>query len=149
MNNSGFFYPSHENTVTFLRRNEKGNNWIEVERGTGRGSSAGGAYSNTRDMLNFSYALVTNRIVSSETFQNMIEIQNKGYEVTEDYGYGFIIQTYDKEKTYGHGGTAKGVNFEFRYFLNQEITFIVFSNQDNGAFDDLKRNTIKLISGNR
>lgn len=149
MNNSGFFYPSHENTVTFFRRNEKGNNWIKVERGTGRGSSAGGAYSNTRDMLNFSYALVTNRIVSSETFQNMIEIQNKGYEVTEDYGYGFIIQTYDKEKTYGHGGTAKGVNFEFRYFLNQEITFIVFSNQDNGAFDDLKRNTIKLISGNR
>ncbi|MBX7042769.1 MAG: beta-lactamase family protein [Ignavibacteria bacterium] len=149
MNNSGFFYTNHENTVTPLVRSEKDNKWITVERGTGRGSSAGGAYSNVRDMLSFSDALVTNRIVSSETFQNMIEVQNKGYEVTEDYGYGFIIQTYGKEKTYGHGGTAKGVNFEFRYFPDQEITVIVFSNQDNGAYDDLKRNTIKLISGNR
>lgn len=42
-----------------------------------------------------------------------------------------------------------GVNFEFRYFPNQDITLVVFSNQNNGAYDDLKRNTIKLISGDR
>mgnify|MGYP001401777591 CR=1 FL=1 len=149
MTNSGYFYANYPNSVTPLTRNEKGNKWIKLERGTGRGSSAGGVYSNAHDMLNFSEALRTNHIVSFETFQNMITIQNKGFDVTEDYGYGFILQTFANEKTYGHGGTAKGVNFEFRYFPIQEITLIVFSNQDNGAYDDLKRNTIKLISGER
>ncbi|MBK8946663.1 MAG: beta-lactamase family protein [Ignavibacteriae bacterium] len=149
MVNSGFFYANHPNIVTRLKRNEEGNQWIKLESGTGRGSSAGGVYSNAFDMLNFSEALRTNRIVSSVSFQKMITIHNKGYDTTENYGYGFIIQTFDNEKTYGHGGTAKGVNFEFRYFPKQEITFIVFSNQDNGAYDDLKRNTIKLISGKR
>ncbi|MFN8258809.1 MAG: serine hydrolase domain-containing protein [Bacteroidales bacterium] len=149
MTNSGYFYPNHKNTVTPLKRSEKGNNWVKAESGTGRGSSAGGAYSNARDMFSFSLALVNNQLVSFETFNNMISIKNKGFDVTEDYGYGFIIQKSGQDFTYGHGGTAKGVNFEFRYFPNQKISLIVFSNQDNGAFDDLKRNSIKLISGDR
>lgn len=149
MDRTGYFLSNCENTVTPLTRNDQGNNWVKVESGRGRGSSAGGAYSNAKDLLFFSMALQNNLIVSSETLHNMIEIKNEGFDATEEYGYGFIIQNSNNEKSFGHGGTAKGVNFEFRYFADQGITFILFSNQDNGAFDDLKRNTIKLITGIR
>jgi CubicO group peptidase (beta-lactamase class C family) len=149
MVNSGYFNHNNTNIVIPYTQTEQSDEWVKVEIGMGKGSSAGGAYSNAHDMLNFSLALVNNQLVSSETFKNMISIKNKGLDVTEDYGYGFIIQKSAQETTYGHGGTAKGVNFEFRYFPNERITLIVFCNQDNGAFDDLKRNAIKLISGER
>ncbi len=149
MVNSGYFNHNNTNIVIPYTKTKQSAEWVQVERGMGKGSSAGGAYSNVHDMLNFSLALVNNQLVSSETFNNMISIKNKGLDVTEDYGYGFIIQKSAQETTYGHGGTAKGVNFEFRYFPNERITLIVFCNQDNGAFDDLKRNAIKLISGER
>lgn len=149
MNNSGYFTSGAKNIVSPLVRSEKDDSWIEIERGKGKGSSAGGVYSNVNDMLKFSNALRKNLIVSQETLKNMISIKNNNMIVTEDYGYGFIIQKFAQELSYGHGGTAKGVNFEFRYFPNSDITFVIFSNQDNGAYDDLKRNTIKLISGER
>ncbi|MBK6913560.1 MAG: beta-lactamase family protein [Ignavibacteriales bacterium] len=149
MSNSGYFNNETNNTVSPLVRSEKGDSWIEVERVKGKGSSAGGSYSNVNDMLKFSNALKNNLIVSRETFKNMISIKNNNMVATEDYGYGFIIGKSAREISYGHGGTAKGVNFEFRYFPNSDITFVIFSNQDNGAYDDLKRNTIKLITGER
>jgi len=149
MKSSGYFNHGTEKTVAPLVRAEQSDKWIRVENEAVKGSAAGGAYSNARDMLKFSRALRNNLIVSEETFQNMVAVKNKGMDVSEDYGYGFIIEKSGPEITYGHGGTAKGVNFEFRYFPNQDITLVVFCNQDNGAYDDLKRNAIKLISGDR
>jgi CubicO group peptidase (beta-lactamase class C family) len=149
MNYSGYFNKETKNVVSPLIRSDKKDNWVEVERGKGKGSSAGGSYSNVSDMLKFSNALRSGLIVSKETLKNMISVKNNNMVATEDYGYGFIIQKFDNELSYGHGGTAKGVNFEFRYFPNSDITLVIFSNQDNGAYDDLKRNTIKLITGER
>ncbi len=149
MNNSGYFNKEAKNVVSPLIRSEGKDKWVEVERGKGKGSSAGGSFSNVSDMLKFSKALRSGLVVSIETLKNMIAVKNNNMVATEDYGYGFIIQKFDNELSYGHGGTAKGVNFEFRYFPNSDITVVIFSNQDNGAYDDLKRNTIKLITGER
>ena len=149
MTASGYFNYGSQNVAIPLTRGEKENTWVEVFRHGIRGSSAGGAYSNVSDILKFAKALKNNTLVSSQTFRNMITPKNSGLGVMEDYGYGFIIQKSAQEITYGHGGTADGVNFELRYFPNQDITLVVFSNQNNGAYDDLKRNAIKLISGDR
>lgn len=149
MSNSGYFTKETKNVVSPLIRSDKKDKWVEVERGKGKGSSAGGSYSNVSDMLKFSNALRSGLIVSKETLKNMISVKNNNMVATEDYGYGFIIQKFVQEISYGHGGTAKGVNFEFRYFPNSDITVVIFSNEDNGAYDDLKRNTIKLITGER
>lgn len=149
MNYSGYFTKETKNAVSPLIRSEEKNKWVEFERGKGKGSSAGGSFSNVSDMLKFSDALRSGSIVSKETLKNMISVKNNNMIATEDYGYGFIIQKFGDELSYGHGGTAKGVNFEFRYFPNSDITLVIFSNQDNGAYDDLKRNTIKLITGKR
>ncbi|HKQ79594.1 MAG TPA: hypothetical protein VJ810_38230 [Blastocatellia bacterium] len=47
------------------------------------------------------------------------------------------------------GGTAQGVNFEFCYFPAEDLTFVVFCNQDNDAYDDLRKNIVRLITRER
>lgn len=136
-----------KNLAIPLSRSDK-NEWIEAQHGT-RGSAAGGGYSNAHDILLFSKALKNHVIVKAETFSNMIADKTTGLKDAEGYGYGFILSKSGGQKAYGHGGTSKGVNFEFRYFPAEDITLVVFCNQDNGAYDDLKRNAIKLISGER
>jgi CubicO group peptidase (beta-lactamase class C family) len=150
MNQSGYFNYASEITAIPLARGENENEWIEAVHGI-KGSSAGGAYSNTTDILKFSDALKNNKIISEKTFQNMITAKNSGIKepMDFDYGYGFILSKSSRESGYGHGGTADGVNFEFRYFLKSDITFVIFCNQNNGAYDDLKKNSIKLITGER
>ncbi|MFI5237552.1 MAG: serine hydrolase domain-containing protein [Ignavibacteriales bacterium] len=150
MNQSGYFNHASNNTATPLARGENETDWIEAVHGI-KGSSAGGSYSNTTDILKFSSAIKNNKIISKKTFQNMITSKNSGIKepMDVDYGYGFILSKSSLELGYGHGGTADGVNFEFRYFPESDITFIMFCNQNNGAYDDLKKNTIKLITGER
>ena len=100
-------------------------------------------------MLLFSQGLKTNAFVSPESLRNMVSNKTAGLKDPFPYGYGFIPQKNGNEISYGHGGIARGINLEFRYFPGPDITLVVFSNQDNGAFDDLKKNMIKLITGER
>jgi len=150
MSSSGYFNHASENTAIPLARGENENDWIEAVHGI-KGSSAGGAYSNTTDMFKFSNALKNNVVVSEKTFKNMITSKNYGIKeaMDFDYGYGFILSKSAQKISYGHGGTTGGINFEFQYFPGLDITLIIFCNQNNGAYDDLKKNFIKLITGER
>lgn len=149
MDATGYLDYDSKLTANGLKKNQSRESWIEARHGM-RGSSAGGAYSNVRDFLKFSRALKSNTFVSSKTFLEMVKPPSFGNSSSETYGYGFIIRkSRDGVVSYGHGGIADGVNFEFRYFPSSDITLVVFSNQNNGAYDDLRRNATKLISGER
>lgn len=148
MRNSGYHSFRDVGIAHFLVRSEDKNQWKEHQGGP-RGSAAGGAVSNGLDFIKFSKALKDNILISKTSLDILTTIHNQPFHEPEGYGYGFIPQEYEGILSYGHGGTSKGVNFEFRYFPTLDITFVIFSNQDNGAFDDLKRNTIKLITGTR
>jgi CubicO group peptidase (beta-lactamase class C family) len=150
MSSSGYFNYGSESTAIPLSRGQNENEWVEAVHGI-RGSSAGGAYSNSTDILKFSMALKHNKIVSEKTFTNMLLVKNTNVKESAnfDYGYGFEIIKSEQAISYGHGGIADGVNFEFRYFPDSDITLVVFCNQNNGAYDDLKKNAIKLITGER
>lgn len=128
---------------------DDGGPWRAVSFGRGRGSAAGGAFTTPRDALRFSRALVSERIVSRETLADMTRPHSpSGSQLT--YGLGFVLErSADGVPSFGHGGIASGVNFEFRYFPTSDTTLALFSNQDNGAYDDLERNTIRLITGER
>jgi CubicO group peptidase (beta-lactamase class C family) len=115
----------------------------------GIGSSAGGAWSTVRDMLRFSRGLRAGTLVSKEMLDRMTTSKTGGLGEGEPYGYGFQIHQYGQARAYGHGGTAPGVNFDFKYFPREDVTFVIMSNQDNGAYDDLRKNAVKLISGQR
>ncbi|MEZ4941966.1 MAG: serine hydrolase domain-containing protein [Saprospiraceae bacterium] len=151
MVNSGYFDYSRDSlplATPYVRK--EGGGWLpNRQRRFKRGSPAGGCYSNATDMLKFCNALKSNKLVNSESLKLMTTDWTTGVRDAQPYGLGLILETYAQELSYGHGGTAGGVNFEFRYFPRLDIALIVFNNQNNGAYDDLKRNALKLISGAR
>jgi CubicO group peptidase (beta-lactamase class C family) len=125
-----------------------GESWVVADQNL-RGSSAGGGYSTTRDMLKFARGLVAGKILSKENLSAMLASKTRGLAEASDYGYGFILSSESNVPSYGHGGIAAGVNFEFRYFPQRDLMFVIFCNQNNGAYDDLRKNIIKLITGAR
>ncbi len=116
-----------------------------------RGTSAGGGFSTCADMLRFARGLVAGRIVSRETLAAMTRPQPPfDPDDPQAYGLGFLLDARGgRVRSFGHGGIARGVNFELRYFPDQDVTLIAFCNQDNGAYDDLRRNLEKLVTGDR
>jgi CubicO group peptidase (beta-lactamase class C family) len=116
---------------------------------SGRGSSAGGGYSTCRDMLKFARGLVSGRLVSRETLAWMTASSPVGEPGEFDCGYGFLLEREGGVRSFGHGGIASGVNFELRHYPDLDLTFVAFSNQDNGAYDDLRRNVQRLVTGAR
>jgi CubicO group peptidase (beta-lactamase class C family) len=119
--------------------------------GPGRrtGTSTGGGYSTPRDMLRFARALLGGRVVDSATLRTMVEDKPATNADAEEYGYGFIPHRGGGTTSFGHGGMAPGINFELRMFPRDDATVIVFSNQDNGAYDDLVKVLVRLVSGER
>lgn len=126
----------------------EGASWVVTDQNL-RGSSAGGGYSTTRDMLKFARGLVAGKILSKENLSTMLASKTRGLAEATDYGYGFILSNEGNVPSFGHGGIAAGVNFEFCYFPQLDLTFVIFCNQNNGAYDDLRKNIIKLITGAR
>ncbi len=149
MTETGLFRIDPADPSQAQRLARDGNAW-KAEPGGGRGSSAGGAVSTMADMLRFAHALVSGRIVSKETLAGMVTSKTAGIpDAQMDYGFGFEPQNAPGAPSFGHGGITRGVNFEFRHFPRQDITLIAFSNQDNGAYDDLRKNATRLITGER
>lgn len=148
MHSSGYYNHGDAKVAIPFARGTTDTTWIEAPYGI-RGSSAGGAYSCGEDMVKFINAFRHGKLVSPAMVSTMITPKNSGLNGTEEYGYGFIISRGGGEYAYGHGGTAGGVNFELRYFPRQDVTTILFCNQNNGAYDDLKKNIMKLVSGQR
>ncbi len=116
-----------------------------------RGSSAGGGFSTPRDILRFGRALVEGRIVGLPVLAEMTRSHTAHVPDADlDYGYGFILQSdAGGTRSFGHGGIAPGINFEYRYFPASDVTLIAFCNQDNGAYDSLRMTATKLITGDR
>ena len=148
MADTGLF-PFDADTLQAERLTRGAAGWRRAPHGF-RGSSAGGCVSTTGDMLRFARALAGGRIVSDSMRAMMTTSHTAGLPGDgTSYGYGFILERGGGARSYGHGGIARGVNFEFRYFPDSDIVLLAFSNQDNGAYDDLRRNATKLITGER
>lgn len=142
------FSDTDTSQVQQLSRDSSG--WRIAPRGV-RGSSAGGALSTLDDLLQFSRALSQGRLVSKTMLDTMTRPQGTDPEaLAYPYGYGFhVAVTADGVRSHGHGGIAAGSNLEWRRFPDLDITLIAFSNQDNGAYDDLRKNVMRLITGER
>ncbi len=149
MESTEYYSYGEEGIQMAIALERKDDVWKETRHGT-KGSSAGGCYTTTGDMLKFSNALRENKLISSGTMNEMIKDKTTGLKDATGYGYGFELYKYGRNGiSYGHGGMTGGVNFEFRYFPEFDITLVISCNQNNGAFDDLKKNAVKLITGDR
>ena len=125
-----------------------GDSWAVADR-IFRGTSAGGAVSTPRDLLRFARALVAGKLVRPATLKVMTTTKTAGLSDATDYGYGFELHPYPGGTWFGHGGQAEGTDFAFAVFPEQDLTFILFGNRGGPAFDSLKRNVLRLITGER
>lgn len=150
MHDTGLFPFDAGDSLQTVRLTGRPRAWRNADHGV-RGSSAGGCLTTQADMLRFTRALVAGRIVSTSMLSEMTTSKTSRFaEDSTPYGYGFTLEkTPGGVRSYGHGGITKGVNFELRYFPDLDMTLVAYSNQDNGAYDDLRRNTMKLITGER
>lgn len=112
-------------------------------------SPAGGAWTTAREAAAFMRGLAGGRLVPPATLSVLTTPRTTGLDTVDRYGYGLQLGVHGNVNSYGHGGIAAGMNAEVRYFPALDATLVVFSNQDNGAYDDLRRNVIKLITGVR
>ncbi len=152
MNSTDYYFHGTDERPLAIPLEKSTDGWKEIytTKSNSRGTSAGGCYTTLYDMIKFSSALKNNVLVSHKELDNMTRDKVYGLKDAIGYGYGFEISKYGKNGlSFGHGGISRGVNFEYRYFPEFDITLVISCNQDNGAFDDLKKNTIKLITGER
>jgi len=94
--------------------------------GKNDGTPSGGGFSTVDDLLNFSEALRSDLLISSES-KELLMSAKPGLS-SKHYGYGFWIERSRFGRVVGHAGVAPGVSANFRMFLDRGYTMIILSN---------------------
>jgi CubicO group peptidase (beta-lactamase class C family) len=92
-----------------------------------RGTSAGGGYTTAADLMKFAGALMSNKLLKAETLAEATRPQF----TTGAYGFGFQTGRPDEPRTYGHGGSAPGMNAILRVYPESGQSVIVLCNLDS------------------
>ncbi len=91
-----------------------------------KGSPSGGVYSTIGDLLKFDEAIRTNKILSDEYTDLLVE--GRPELNASFHGYGFFNSTGAKGRVLSHKGDGQGMNAHFKMFIDAGYTFIVLSN---------------------
>jgi CubicO group peptidase (beta-lactamase class C family) len=107
-----------------------------------KGGPAGGGFSTIEDLLNFSIALRSYKLLSEEytniVLDGKVDRAHSGTERTM-YGYGFGDDTTNGTRIVGHTGGAPGINGQFDMYLDLGYTVVVLSNYDSPAAGQVAR----------
>lgn len=134
MNHTGFYGKGQDDIFAVGYLDLGGGNAIR-SRGGGRGSSAGGVYSTTRDMFKFRNALLTHKLLNKE----MLSLATSEQALLDGgmiYGYGFSLNDPFSD-SFGHGGRGPGSASTFDVDRSSDLTFISMSSMVNGAYSEL------------
>lgn len=93
-----------------------------------KGGPAGGGFSTVVDLHRFGRALLTGKLVSSESFDVMWKDHSGDY-----YGYGFRVDEGPLGKVVGHGGGFSGINANLDIFVDTGYIVAVMTNYDRAA----------------
>jgi CubicO group peptidase (beta-lactamase class C family) len=91
-----------------------------------RGSPSGGIYSTIEDMLKFDIALRSDKLLSHEYTKILFE-ERPELNVSF-HSYGFFISKSNAGRVASHKGDGRGVNCQFKMFLDSGYTVVVLSN---------------------
>lgn len=106
--------------------------WQDNESDLGlRGSAAGGGYASARDLLAFSRALHTERLLPKAQLETLWTAHTRPGPI--GYGYLFTVGNTAGHRWVGHDGGAPGISAEFLHYPDDELAIIVLANQDNAA----------------
>jgi len=93
-----------------------------------RGTAAGGGYTTARDLRAFVAALGSGQLLPRAVFEQAIRLQPNARA-----GLGFDV----RERWYGHGGGAPGMNAQLRMYFESGIGLAILSNLDPPSADQL------------
>ncbi len=91
-----------------------------------RGSPSGGVYSTIEDMLKFDIALRTDKLLSHK--YSKLFFEGRPELNASFHSYGFFISKGNAGLVASHQGDGRGVNCQFKMFLDSGYTIVVLSN---------------------
>jgi CubicO group peptidase (beta-lactamase class C family) len=104
---------------------------------TVKGNPQGGAFSTTEDLLRYSLALNSHKLLSAKSFDLMtgVKVQARKIDAGDTYwGYGFELENIDGQRVIGHTGGDFGISCAIRMYPDSgRYTIIVLSNYDRGG----------------
>lgn len=115
-----------------------------------RGTSAGGAATTAADLAAFARALADGTLLRPETFREMVRPQvAEGDAEGAFWGLGPSVRTEGGIVSWGHGGTARGTQFDFKVYPEKGIVAIVMSNYDTIAAVEIAKAIDDIVRGRR
>jgi CubicO group peptidase (beta-lactamase class C family) len=93
-----------------------------------RGTAAGGGYSTVHDLGRFAEGLMSGELISDESLAEATRAHT-----LEPYGFGFELRGEGALRSFGHGGSAPGMNGDLRIFPELGIVVVALSNLDPQA----------------
>ncbi len=112
-------------------------NWIISRVGMARSM-----YTEANEFSKFVIALINGKGLKKETHQNMFSSQvsiplneeNPVADWQRSFGLGMLIKDSPYGKCYGHGGSNQYFQSLFEFYKDQEMGFIIFTNNDMGYY---------------
>ncbi len=102
-----------------------------------RGTSAGGGYSTVEDLFRFANALQRNTLLNARYTQVLtagkVDIPGQGRR----YAYGFIDQTMNGNRCFGHDGGAPGMSGDLEICPGNHYIVAVLANRDPAVADEV------------
>ncbi len=113
-----------------------------------KGSAAGGGYSSAQDLLKFSQALFSYKIINKDLTKEVIrgKMQLEPGSDETMYGYGFGVHKFGSLTRYGHNGGAPGINSFFGVYQPINYTVVVLSNYDPPSAERIGNKIHSLIT---
>ena len=102
--------------------------WLGIQ-----GSPAGGGYSTVTDLLRFTVALRSHRLLGREMTELVLAGKVDTPFEEERYACGFIDARVNGSRVTGHGGGAPGISANLDMFLDLGYAAVVLSNYDRVA----------------
>ena len=94
-----------------------------------RGSSAGGGYSTVEDLLKFANALQSHKLLNAQNTEQLTT-GKVATPMGPKYAYGFMDDTVNGTRCFGHGGGAPGMNGELKICPGPGYVIAVLANTD-------------------
>ena len=117
-------------------------NWSLIEQ---HSSPAGGAYATAADLVAFSRALWSGKLVGRDMARQFTTGQvAMGPQM--QYAFGFGVGQLGTWRHVGHNGGAPGVNAEFVTFPDQGIDVVVLANMDGPVATDVRRRVTSALT---
>ena len=118
-------------------------NWDMIEQ---HSSPAGGAYASAPDLVEFSRALWSGKLVSPALVKEFTT-GKVAMGPQMQYAFGFGVGKIDAWRQVGHNGGIPGANAEFMMFPDQGVDVVVLANMDPPAATQVVARILGVLTG--